>query len=109
MTPHEVRAQDQKYRPRRRLNSRNKEMLISTPMYHAMPVKAAMIMASGKSSLMAVMMYDAACCWSQFLYNGAVAVSIRYTELSGSAFQKDRMNAKSMNEEKRRRLTAEWR
>lgn len=51
ITAQEMSAHDQKYKPRRRLKSRNKETLISTPMYQEMPVKAAIVMASGRSCL----------------------------------------------------------
>lgn len=51
MTPHEQRAADQKYKPRRRLKSTKSDVLISAPINHEMPVKAAMIMDMRRSSL----------------------------------------------------------
>lgn len=50
-TPHEHSAADQKYKPRRRLKRRKREVLISAPMNHEIPVKAAMIMDMRKSFL----------------------------------------------------------
>lgn len=50
-TPQEQSAADQKYRPRRRLKRRKSDVLISAPMNHEMPVKAAMIMDMRRSFL----------------------------------------------------------
>jgi hypothetical protein len=55
MTPHEQSAQDEKYSPRRRLKRRNREVLISTPMHHEMPVNAAIIMDIGWSFIISSM------------------------------------------------------
>lgn len=50
-TPHEQSAHDQKYNPFRRLNRQNRERLISIPIYHDIPAKAAMVMDMGRSFL----------------------------------------------------------
>ena len=50
-TPHEQSAADQKYKPRQRLKSMKRDVLISTPINHEMPVKAAMVMDIRRSFL----------------------------------------------------------
>ena len=61
MTPQEASAHDQKYKPRRRLKSRNRDMLISIPMYHEIPVKAAIVIDIGRSCLMSSILQDSTC------------------------------------------------
>lgn len=50
-TPQEQSAHDQKYNPVRLLKRQKSERLISTPMYHEMPTKAAIVIDMGRSSL----------------------------------------------------------
>lgn len=53
ITPQLPRAHDQKYRPRRRWKNRKSDTLSSAPIYHDIPANAAMVMAIGRSSVMA--------------------------------------------------------
>ena len=49
ITPSEPRKHDQKYKPFLRKNVSHSLMLSSTQMYQAMPMKAAMVIATGRS------------------------------------------------------------